>query len=181
MYRTEERPRKEPTAYAVDTPTRTDIIVRNGETTRIAFPCYYVYRKDGMPLPFKKVSPAKIDHYGWPRPDRRDHSFQPHHIPGLVIEPIHLSDEGYDTVEVALPSDVSEGFNLGGTIDDFIVRVNINAACDEASEEELRIPYSIMLSGFFDHDNTRQYVRDIVTRGEVRVLPSLWDSLVEEH
>ena len=174
MYRTEERPRKEPTAHVVDTPTRTDIIVRNGETTRIAFPCYYVYRKDGMPLPFRKVSPAKIDHYGWPRPDRRDHSFQPHHIPGLVIEPIHLSDEGYIRAQLSLGSDAPSGINFSLEIDDFIVRLNLSVANVEAEKEELEVPYTIFLDGTFTYGEKLQGVRDIVTRGIIKVLPAVW-------
>lgn len=174
MYRTEERPRKEPTSYAVDTPTRTDIIVRNGETTRIAFPCYYAYRKDGMPFPFHKVSPAVIDHYGWPRPDRRDHSFQPDHVPGLVIEPIHLSDEGYTGAEISFGTDAPSGLEADLEIDDFIVRLNLSVICSEATSEEIEVPYAIYIDGFFDHDGKRQYTRDIVTRGVVKVLPAVW-------
>lgn len=171
MYRTEERPRKEPTAHVVDTPTRTDIIVRNGETTRIAFPCYYAYRKDGMPLPFKKVKPAIIDHCGWPRPDQRDHSFQPHHIPGLVIEPIHLSDEGYANARISFSDDVPSGLSAILEIDDFIVRVNLTIICSKAIDEEVEVPYSIFIDGSLSHGDKQQYVRDIVTRGIIKILP----------
>lgn len=175
MYRTEP-PRHEPMSRAVDRSSRAEIVVTNGVISRLAFPCYYMYRRDGEPyFPHRKVPPIVQDHRGWPDPQHRDRSFQPRVVEGLVIEPIHLEDEGYTSVTMVI-GDSPSGITWEGSIDDFVIRVELSVMCDEADSEELVVPFSVYAEGTFDVDGTQHPARDVVTSGTIRVLPAPHDN-----
>lgn len=169
MYRTEQpKPRKHE-SHAFDLSTDTIIDVVNGIISRIAFPCYYMYREDGLPLGVRTIPPAVWDHLGWPQPGRRDHSWQPCNIEGLVIEPIKLEDEGYDLVQLVM-KDAPEGLDAYVEIDGSIIRLTLDIMCRDAIENEVKVPYSLYASGTFEDDVE---ARDLVTKGIIRIHPTI--------
>ena len=173
MYRNQPTRPPEPRSRVTDrsVPHMT-IEIDNGVTSRIALPCYYAYRKDGMPLPHHEIPPIMQDHIGWPRPDARDRSFQPLHVEGLVIEPIHLQDEGYEQAIVTL-KDAPSGLSATAELDDSIIRVTVTAMCDEADSEAVEVPFSLYVSGTLTDGDTQFQARDIVTSGTIKVLPAV--------
>ena len=169
MYRTPPPKHHEPTARAVDRSTDTIIEIENGIISRIAYPCYYIYRKDGKPYKHPVIPPIWHDHLGWPSPDKRDRSFQPR-LKNLIVEPIHLSDEGYTDVIVAL-RDEPDGLTITGEIDDSIVRLTIKALCEDAISERVDVKFAVYLEGTL-LSNTP--ARDLVTRGILRIVPAIY-------
>lgn len=177
MYRTEHHKPRRPVGRAVDRSTDTIIEVANGIRSRIAFPCYYAYRPDGMPFPFHELPPIWRDHLGWPRPDQRDHSFQPHRIEGLIVEPIHLSEEGYESA-IVTTSSAPGGLEIEGYIDDYIVRIDIDAMCPMADDDKVDTRFAIYLEGTFDVDGRQHAARDLVTSGIIRIIPAIHDNIL---
>ena len=172
MYRTEERPpeRPERPRRITDKASKAILELDNGVTSRIAFPCFYAYREDGKPFPCRRIPPAWWDHRGWPEPRHPDHSWQPRRIEGLMIEPIHLADEGYTDAKFLVEEyGKPEGFGATAWIDDSIVRVTLTAECIDAQEGKLEFPFSIFLEGSFEHDGESYRARDLLTSGTVRI------------
>lgn len=168
MYRTEARPIKYE-SKAIDLSTDTVIEVVNGIISRIAFPCYYFYRLDGLPIGAHRIPSVVWDHFGWPRPDKPDHSWQPSNIEGLAIDPIMLHDEGYSSAQLVM-KDPPDGLDCVARIDGHIVRVTLDVMCDDAISERVDVPYSLYVSGSFA-DGTE--TRDLVTKGIIRIHPTI--------
>lgn len=158
--------RKPPVSHARDVTSGVVIEIQNGITSRIAFPCYYLYRKDGMPIDYHRVPHAVIDHFGWPSPDHRDRSWQPRIIDNLVAEPIHLTDEGYDQVSMHT-YDLPDGFSHSVSIDDWVVRLTLNPRCNDAILEPVNVRFSVIAT------NSTENVSDMVANGIIRILPAL--------
>lgn len=173
MYRNQPTRPPEPRSRVTDrsVPHMT-IEIDNGVTSRIALPCYYAYRKDGMPLPHHEIPPIEQDHIGWPRPDARDHSFQPLHVEGLVIEPIHLQREGYTQVTVAMKSPPS-GLTVTAELDDSVIRMKVTAMCSNADSQVVEVPFSMYISGTLSDGGRQFQARDIVTSGTIKVLSAV--------
>lgn len=172
MYRTEPPEKPKRTSHIDDRSTETVITVMNGTISRLAFPCYYAYREDGMPFPYHKIPPIWKDHLGWPTPDRRDHSFQPRIVEGMVVDPIHLTDEGYTTAMMTFDNP-PDGLSWSLDIDDYIIRVNLDVSCNSANSEELDIPFAMYVIGTLVVDDVSHEARDLVTKGTIRILPSI--------
>jgi len=167
MYRA-ARPglRKESASHARDVTNNVIIEVQNGATSRIAFPCYYLYRKDGMPIDYHRIPHMVIDHFGWPSPDHRDGSWQPRIVDNLVVEPIHLTNEGYDQVSMNA-YDLPDGFDHSVSIDDNVVRLTLNPRCDDAILEPVNVRFSVIAT------NSAEGMSDMVANGIIRILPAL--------
>ena len=168
MYRTEHRPPREPMGHARDAATGAVLEVANGIASRIAFPCYYMYREDGLPVPVDRVPPMVRDYRGWPAPDRRDRSWQPFRMHDITIEPIMLDEEGYDAAEMCL-HEAPSGLSCEATIDGSVVRLVVRPMCPDADTEVVEVPFSLYVSGTLQDGFE---ARDMVTRGTLRILPA---------
>ena len=173
MYRTEEKPRHEHRGRAIDHSTSTDIILDNGVVSRIAFPCYYAYYKDGIPIHKVPRVGNIVDHFGWPEPKRIDRSCQPI---GLQVEPINLRSEGYNSVKLVLPDGVSDWLFVSSVIEDNVIRLIIRVQCPDAIEEQVEVPYSLYVTGTYSYTTDYAAVpiaaSDLVTKGVIRILPA---------
>lgn len=128
--------------------------IDNGTITNLAIPCY---RMKGRLLTWLEIT--VIDHFGWPSPDRPDHSFQP--FPPPCKDEVDLIEEGYDEVEVCF-TDPPEGLVATGEIDRNIVRISISSMCESAKTENVDVPFSIYISG--------DGLRSVVTKGIIHII-----------
>lgn len=147
-----------------DVATAGRILVTNGNHNTFAIPCYY------YPTPIKPHNGPHCkdahDHDGWPQPTKPDASCQPWEFWGYPIEgyiprhgplqikdvktiPIHLTEEGYTSASVAI-LDAPDGLEMAATIDpvdDWIVRVEIQADCEAAVYEEVHCRAAVRVTG----------------------------------
>lgn len=177
-----------------ETSTRNKIFIQNGTRAHFAIPCWYSEVLSPERLCIHDID--KHDHCGWPEPDRPDHSCQsayhpyfhhPHHVsdpynhcregwdhPKKILDmsqfiPIHLTEEGYTDIQVALegaPSGLSCTTSID-KLDDWIIRFEIIANCRDALKECVDVPYAIFASGRFEDRN----VKHMVAKGMICVVP----------
>lgn len=168
-----------------DTTTRNRTYIQNGATAHLAIPCWY--------MPIDRPQHTHVhdrewhDHIGWPDPTHPDESSQDAYVlrsPSFTYDPeeidwnhvhryldmsktipIHLKQEGYTSVEVAFAKKV-EGLEASGSIDDYIIRFNINPMCDAAVHKDVEVPYTVFVLGTI---NGRK-VRDIVAKGILHIV-----------
>jgi hypothetical protein len=153
------------------TPPQRVFDVRNGATLKVAFGCFY-YRSHDSKL---------HDHVGWPQPGSPDDICQERIIdpaPWLPyritledgnVEPIHLSEEGYQDVAIAIEDpDVASASTIQAQIDqdeDHLIRmqitVNMPTFSDKPKETGFTV-FAIKADGF---------TRDAVCHGKIKVLP----------
>lgn len=185
-YRNEPKPKCERRVIA-DATTRSFIYVDNGCTASIAIPCWY----ENISHP-KRVMPhdrAQHDFVGQPTPEspdsvcqaktywgRADDVFGDVDAPRTPVRcmidmdcmvPIHLLDEGYTSVNIAF-EDAPIGLSATGSIDkneDWVVRVDIDAQCQQATKDNLSIPFTIFVS-----TTIGKPMREVVAKGTLVIL-----------
>lgn len=147
----------------VDIAEPIDLVVDNGTITRLFIPCSYVgnhvTRRDAM----------MQDHIGWPSPDNPDMSFQP--MNGSPVEPINLSGEGYDTVEVSVKDD-TDGLSFTGVVDGSVICLTIEAMCTAADSDDFETSFSAYAVGSYEDQHTGKEVRlrDVIVKGTLRII-----------
>lgn len=169
-YRGLKLPPKRPKRFVNNGSNKTQIFVANGTLVSYAFPCWYC-EKPQLIRAWHHMDAH--DHYGWPDPRRPDKSCQIYKHPyddacDDKIFPIHLTEEGYDSVSVMFLN-APEGLTGEATIDehdDWVIRVSFNADVDEATEEPVFVPFSIIAN------NSSTGAKDMALRGEVVILPA---------
>lgn len=171
-----------------DTATLSTAFVQNGSKFRIAFPCWYCVVDP--PVEAHCHSRAWHDHVGRPSPRHPDHVCQAwdfahsccsfdrgkrecdrcsRYVDMDRMVPIHLRREGYTSVKVAL-DDPPAGLEATGRIDadrDWIVRIDVEASCEDAVKEKKEVPFTVFAEGTV----LGERVRDVVARGKIVVLP----------
>lgn len=187
-YRIKEHKPKPPRRDVQGTTSPSTVFVQNGTTFEYAIPCWYLIAEE--PVRAHCHSRQHHDHVGWPSPTKPDHICQDwelahschahdsghhHHdhchryLDMEKLKPIHLSDEGYESVDVAF-DDAPDGLTATGYIDedrDWVVRVTIDAMVADAIDKRIEIPYTVFVSGkVMEH-----YRRDAVSRGTMVILP----------
>lgn len=164
-----------------DVATAGRLLVTNGNKNTFAIPCYY------FPTPIKPHNGPHCrdmhDHLGWPQPGRPDGSCQDHEFFGYPIEgyipkhgpkqikdiktvPIHLRAEGYTTATVSL-LDAPAGLTMSASIDavdDWIVRVQVNAQCSAAEDKMIKCHAAVRVSSATRTDTLGVF--------EVKILPA---------
>lgn len=187
-YRIKERPKHNPQRTVEDITTKSTVFIQNGTTFDLAIPCWYV-----IVDPPKKAhhhNRAHHDHVGWPSPNHPDHICQSwdfahsccsydhhkHHCDHCHryldmdnIRPIHLTEEGYDDIEIAMTPSV-QGLSAHGYIDkkrDWVIRIHIDTKMESAIEKEQEIEYSVFANGIINEKN----VTDIIANGKIVILP----------
>ena len=189
-YRLDDEPKhhKPELRTVQDTVTLSTVFVQNGTIFEVACPCWYleVERPRRAHCHDRKYH----DHVGWPSPRHPDHVCQSwdfahsccshdahkHHCDhchmyldmGRLI-PIHLKDEGYTTVRVAM-DDAPEGLKVSGRIDsrdDWIIRLTIEAKVASAIKEKKKCRFTVFIDGKFEDRN----VTDVIATGKIVVLP----------
>lgn len=138
----------------------------NGATADIAFPCWY----HEVPYPQRAIPHSQQwhDHVGWPSPNHRDHicqhwDFSSHvcghhghhecrHCADYInmehIYPIHLTEEGYEKVEI-LVSEQVDGIVGKGWIDekeDWVVRCHFSGSTTKALEEPFVFHFAVTVN-----------------------------------
>lgn len=148
-----------------DVATAGRILVTNGNVNTFAIPCYY------YPTPIKPHNGPHCrdmhDHLGWPQPGHPDESCQDQEFFGYPVEgyipkhgpkqikdvktvPIHLSEEGYTAATVSLSNSAPAGLEMSASIDpqdDWIVRVQVSAECEEAVCEPVECRAAVRVTG----------------------------------
>lgn len=143
-------PPKHRNAQNLSTPARFYIV--NGSIFELALPCWY---HEILPsIPARHHCRDWHDHVGNPDPMHSDHVCQDHdyaiHVDAHRIDrycrtalnlknlfPIHLREEGYETVEVAFDPPI-DGLEAQGKIDqsdDWVLRITIKAEVSEPQDE----------------------------------------------
>lgn len=192
MYRLDPKPHKKPTRQMVDLVTPSTLFVKNGTTSSFAVPCWYL--EVHPPIPAHYHCRPWHDHVGWPSPRHPDHCCQSwdfahsccshdhnkhtcDHCEKFInldsVIPIHLIEEGYETISIAF-SDPIEGLSAAGYIDDkedWVVRIIFNSMVPEAIKERVRVDYSIFANGTLSGRKTR----DIVASGKLVILPGPYE------
>lgn len=172
-----------------DTTTKNRTFIQNGATAHIAIPCWYQEIKH--PQHTHIHDREWHDHIGWPTPDNPDGSSQAayhlrHHAPYVYnsteagwrnhgrylnmsnLVPIHLTKEGYESVDIAFV-DPPAGLDAEGFIDpdsDWIVRFSITSMCDRAINEDVEVEYSVFVNGTINEKKRR----DVVAHGTLKIL-----------
>lgn len=173
-----------------DTSTKNKIYIQNGVTGYFAIPCWYNEMKH--PLHTKIHNIDRHDHYGWPEPDRPDHSCQSAHRHHLEIPydhcrhgwhdthrlidmsqifPIHLKAEGYKSISVALENAPS-GLTVNGSIDstdDWVIRLSVTPKCKTVTDEDVDVKYTVFANGSFDGRD----VSHMVAKGVIHIIAGL--------
>lgn len=180
-----------------ETSTRNKIFIQNGTRTSFAIPCWYSEVLSPERLCIHDID--MHDHCGWPEPDRPDHSCQSAYHPHLhhhhhlhhmhdpynhehhgwdhhkhlldmsQFIPIHLTEEGYTSIETALDNSPS-GLSCSASIDkyeDWVVRFDIAANCRDVVDECLDVRYALFASGKFED----RLVKHMITKGMICVVP----------
>ena len=185
--------------YAPTTPS--DIVVTNGGTTRVAFPCWY-YLPDEWPHHPCHHHMQDHDHHGWPNPDRPDWSCQipdevpyPHHHHRWFVDldhliPINLVDEGYEYVDVSfdtsyIPEDMYEtlAYQLSATgeidpVDTNLIRVEVFCNLDfrqwDPDHYLIRDKKPLLIPYTINAVDDGDNRNDVVATGNLVVMPSAY-------
>lgn len=184
-YRIGEKKPHKPNRTMQDVATPSDIFIVNGETSRLAIPCWY-YIID-PPIEAHPHSRMHHDHVGWPSPNHPDHICQrwdfAHSCCGYdmhkhvcdhchmyldmdTMAPIHLTREGYTNAYISFDENIS-GLTSDCYIDekeDWVIRVNLKAKCEKAIKEKQRIRFTVFVSNGSD-------IIDIASTGFLTILP----------
>ena len=167
-----------------DTVTPGTIFVHQGTTAHMALPCFYQEMR--RPLPARPHDRMLHDTLGWPTPEHPDHvcqdwdfdhgccrltphtRFCPPSCERFVdlgrLYPIHLTEEGYDGVEVEQQTEL---VTVTGSIDekqDWVVRLVIESKVDMGVTKPQRTSVAVYVTRGDD-------VRDLVSLVKVVVLP----------
>lgn len=168
-YRKLERPETPGKRYVSNASPEAKVFVSNGTAVNYAFPCWYVEVPNAI-VAYHRVDCH--DHYGWPDPMRVDRSCQigPTRMTDesdAYVFPIHLTEEGYDSISVLFDQKPA-GVSATGSVDeddDWIVRTNFSASCPDAVSEKVEAKFSVIAS------NSETNAKDLVVRGRLIILP----------
>jgi hypothetical protein len=165
--------------------------LRNGGSTVIAFPCYYLE----MEKPVDWHDHHVHDHIGWPYPGHPDHICQrvPGHatadpnIPFDYVDmdkaiPIMLKDEGYTDATVSIDStditgNVSSSMIMAESYidpdDQWVVKVLFRALLEEVVGDALVFPFTVFAHADAGIVDGKAYPEtyDEVARARLLVLP----------
>ena len=183
-YRIDE-PRPRPKQRSMqDTATPGTVFVHQGTTAHMAIPCFY--QEAHAPIHAHPHDRMRHDMLGWPTPEHPDHSCQewdfdrhccrrtPHmkfcppscerFVDLGRLFPIHLTEEGYDGVEVEQQTGL---VTVTGSIDadqDWVVRLVISSEVDMEVTKPQRTSAAVYVTRGDD-------VRDLVSLVKIIVLP----------
>lgn len=183
-YRIDE-PRPRPRQRSMqDTATPGTVFVHQGTTAHLAIPCFY--QEAHPPVHAHPHDRMRHDMLGWPTPEHPDHSCQEwdfdrhccRRTPHLKfcppscerfvdlgrLFPIHLTEEGYDGVEVEQQTEL---VTVTGRIDpdqDWVVRLDIESDVDMSVTKPQRTSVAVYVTRGDD-------ARDLVSLVKVIVLP----------
>ena len=183
-YRIDE-PRPRPKQRSMqDTATPGTVFVHQGTTAHLAIPCFY--QEAHFPVHAHPHDRMRHDMLGWPTPEHPDHSCQewdfdrhccrrtPHmkfcppscerFVDLGRLFPIHLTDEGYDGVEVEQQTEL---VTVTGHIDsdqDWVVRLDVESDVDISVTKPQRTSVAVYVTRGDD-------ARDLVSLVKVIVLP----------
>ena len=167
-----------------DTATPGTVFVHQGTTAHLAIPCFY--QEAHAPVHAVPHDRMLHDTLGWPTPERPDHSCQEwdfdrhccRRTPHLKfcppscerfvdlgrLFPIHLTEEGYDGVEVEQQTGL---VTVTGRIDpdqDWVVRLDVESDVDMSVTKPQRTSVAVYVTRGDD-------ARDLVSLVKVIVLP----------
>lgn len=168
------------------------IDVRNGGTTIVAFPCFYLE----MEKPVDWHDHHVHDHIGWPSPNHPDHICQklpdytkPPYFNGVYgyvdmdkVTPIHLIEEGYtqailrmdsmDTAEKVSSSSVNHRAYISED-EDWVVKIEFNPMLAEFKDKPIDFLFSLFVYSpeSMDGSSTTIGTYDEVVRAMLTVLP----------
>ena len=167
-----------------DTATPGTVFVHQGTTAHLAIPCFY--QEAHAPVHAVPHDRMRHDTLGWPTPERPDHSCQEwdfdrhccRRTPHLKfcppscerfvdlgrLFPIHLTEEGYDGVEVEQQTGL---VTVTGRIDpdqDWVVRLDVESDVDMSVTKPQRTSVAVYVTRGDD-------ARDLVSLVKVIVLP----------
>lgn len=179
-YRIGEPKPRPPRRDVQDVATPMKIYVHNYCTARIAIPCWY--DEVVAPTPACLHDRMMHDHLGWPSPNHPDRVCQDWDFvapprPGRLtfaynmgrVSPIHLTEEGYTTVEVRCGTSDSGDVVVSGFIDpddDWVVRVNLQPKFARTEE-----PVELDFSAYVVNESENR--TDLVCLATLVVLPAL--------
>lgn len=177
------RPRKASRSMQ-DTATPGTVFVHQGTTAHLAIPCFY--QESFFPVHAHPHDRVLHDMLGWPTPEHPDHvcqewDFDRHHCrrtPHMKfcppfcerfvdlgrLFPIHLTEEGYDGVEVEQQTEL---VTVTGRIDpdqDWVVRLDVESDVDMSVTKPQRTSVAVYVTRGDD-------ARDLVSLVKVIVLP----------
>lgn len=167
-----------------DTSVAGEVFIQNGVIAYFAFPCWYLdVEPPRHPVLHDTTHHDFIGHPEPRHPDRSCQIVEGHHIQGgphddllelARVWPIHLREEGYTGVVVAM-DDPPKGLEADGFIDegdDWIIRVRFVAAVKDAVSERMDVPYAVFLCGESEEPkDLRPVERQIAARGVLHILP----------
>lgn len=167
-----------------DTVTPGTVFVHQGTTAHLAIPCFY--QEAHAPIHAHPHDRMLHDTLGWPTPEHPDHSCQEwdfdrhccRRTPHLKfcppscerfvdlgrLFPIHLTEEGYDGVEVERQTEL---VTVTGRIDpdqDWVVRLDVESDVDMSVTKPQRTSVAVYVTRGDD-------ARDLVSLVKVIVLP----------
>lgn len=183
-YRIDE-PRPRPKQRSMqDTATPGTVFVHQGATAHLAIPCFY--QEAHFPVHAHPHDRMRHDMLGWPTPEHPDHvcqewdfdrhccrrtphmKFCPPSCERFVdlgrLYPIHLTEEGYDGVEVEQQTGL---VTVTGRIDpdqDWVVRLDVESDVDMSVTKPQRTSVAVYVTRGDD-------ARDLVSLVKVIVLP----------
>lgn len=201
-YRIHEHPRPVgPQRSIVDISTPIKVIVHNGTTANIAFPCWY--QEIHRPIPAHHHDHHWHDYVGWPSPTHPDHCCQlwapdrhccsigmhhecsphcHHYIDYRNVFPIHLTEEGYTGAAVKWVTDdrtAPTGITATALIDpdeDWVVRVNLDLDDPAALEEVKKYKFTVFANApqkATTNPKTGQAGRTLPARSDIVALAEL--------
>lgn len=152
--------------HVYDISSRSLVCVENGSISRLTINCFY-----SIKVLSSRLHRAIHDHLGWPSPSRPDRSCQlpPENDANVISREIDLPGEGYDSIEVSFV-DPPEGLSMSGTIEYNVISVTIEAMCESATTEDIEVEFAIYATGTSYPDGDPIELRDVVTKGTLRIL-----------
>ena len=201
-YRIHEHPRPlGPQRSIVDISTPIKVIVHNGTTANIAFPCWY--QEIHRPIPAHPHDYHWHDYVGWPSPSHPDHCCQlwspdrhccslgkhhecsphcHHYIDYRNVFPIHLTEEGYTGAAIKWNTEnrnAPTGIVATAEIDpdeDWVVRVNLDLDVADAIEEPQKFKFTVFANApqiATTNPKTGQSGRTLPARSDIVALAEL--------
>lgn len=188
-YRIQPKPHHHLHRTLVDSTTPAKVFIRNGVTSRLAFPCWYQEVHKAMPAHIHDWH--RHNHEGWPSPSHPDHCCQMwipdrhicslgyhgecsphcrHYIDMRGIMPIHLPEEGYTGYTVLIDGEVAE--NAVAYVDpqeDWVIRLDIVIAEEEALYEPH--PHELSIFATASGQDDFQIRSDLAVKAKLIVLP----------
>lgn len=153
-YRTPSSPTEYRTQVHADAES-CDIYMDNCTKFRMTIQCYYEYTA----LHSRQLH----DYVGWPSPDYPDNSCQSRYRDGkVIVEPIDLTEEGYDTVDVRFSTSNPSELSASGTINGNVIEVTFDINSNDAVNEDAEFNFYVYVTG--------DEMKSLATKGTLHVL-----------